>query len=45
VKRCGARFVDMPGTLMTRVQRYITQLERELHAQKERDHASRNGRL
>lgn len=28
VRRCGARFVDLPGTLATRVQRYITRLER-----------------
>ncbi|MBK9676508.1 MAG: flagellar brake protein [Betaproteobacteria bacterium] len=32
VRRCGARFVDLPGTLATRVQRYITRLERRQKA-------------
>jgi c-di-GMP-binding flagellar brake protein YcgR len=37
VKRCGARFVDLPGMQVTRVQRYITRLERELHARHEHE--------
>jgi c-di-GMP-binding flagellar brake protein YcgR len=35
VRRCGARFVDLPGKMVTRVQRYITRLERDLKAQRE----------
>jgi c-di-GMP-binding flagellar brake protein YcgR len=41
IKRCGARFVDLPGMLVTRVQRYITRLERELHALQERKNGGR----
>jgi c-di-GMP-binding flagellar brake protein YcgR len=33
IKRCGARFVDLPGKLVTHVQRYITRLERQRKAQ------------
>lgn len=35
VRRCGARFVDLPGTLATRVQRYINRLERRQRALRE----------
>jgi c-di-GMP-binding flagellar brake protein YcgR len=35
VRRAGARFVDLPGKLVTRVQRYITHLERRQKAQRE----------
>ncbi len=42
VRRCGARFVDMPGMVVTRIQRYITRIERELNAQREAEEESRN---
>jgi c-di-GMP-binding flagellar brake protein YcgR len=35
VRRAGARFVDLPGKHVTRVQRYITHLERRQKAQRE----------
>lgn len=35
VRRAGARFVDLPGKHLTRVQRYITDLERRHNAQRE----------
>jgi c-di-GMP-binding flagellar brake protein YcgR len=42
VRRCGARFVDMPGMVMTRIQRYITRIERELNAQRDAEQEVRN---
>jgi c-di-GMP-binding flagellar brake protein YcgR len=35
LRRCGARFVDMPGRVVTNIQRYVMQLERQLHADPE----------
>lgn len=32
IRRLGCRFVDLPSTMLTAVQRYITQLEREQNA-------------
>lgn len=40
LRRCGARFVDLAGTNITRIQRYITKLERELHAIQENQERS-----
>ena len=44
VRRCGARFVDMPGMVVTRIQRYITRIERDLHARREAEQEARDRR-